>query len=380
MNTRISRILALVFAIAFMTVITAESKAQEGAWEIGPRKLPASGGVSDIIHEALVSTTLADVDMMKGMAPKTAEEWEAWVQERDASSAEGAQALARALSVKVEDDMMGGVAIHRVSPAEIDDRHKNHLFVYIHGGAWVLNGGLAGTAEAVLIAARLRMPVISIDYRMPPGHPAPAAIDDIVAVWKELLKEHSPASMAMGGSSAGGNITLASVHRFRDLQLAFPGALYMGTPCVDIDFIGDSRFINEGIDRHLLAWEGIPLEAGIMYAGDYDLKHPYISPIYGDFKSFPPTYLISGTRDLLLSDAIRAHRELRRAGVEADLHIYEGQSHGDYAIIANAPESAEHYAELNAFLLKHLPGPLVLDSIHATETLKEFEVPKSSLY
>jgi acetyl esterase/lipase len=117
---------------------------------------------------------------------------------------------------------------------------------------------------------------------------------------------------------------------------------------------GDSRFLNEGVDRLLVSWKHIPHDAGAMYAGKFDLKHPYVSPIYGDFSDFPPSYLISGTRDLMLSDTVRVHRKLRRAGVEADLHIYEGQSHGDYIAVWNAPESEEHYAELNAFLLKHL--------------------------
>ena len=161
----------------------------------------------------------------------TDKEWEAWAEEGNVPSAAAARALAEALSVTIEEDKIAGVNVHRVTPSEIDEDHQKHLFVYIHGGAWVRNGGVAGALEAVLIAAHLKMPVISIDYRMPPEHPAPAGIDDVVAVWKELLKKRSPASMTMGGTSGGGNITLASVHRFRDLQLAFPGALYLGTPC-----------------------------------------------------------------------------------------------------------------------------------------------------
>ncbi|MHC4647211.1 MAG: alpha/beta hydrolase, partial [Planctomycetota bacterium] len=87
---------------------------------------------------------------------------------------------------------------------------------------------------------------------------------------------------------------------------------------------------------------------------EFDHKHPYVSPVYGDFENFPPSYLITGTRDLMLSDTVRVHRKLRRAGVEADLHVYEGQSHADYLMVWNAPESDEHFAELNAFLVKHL--------------------------
>jgi len=347
---------------------------QEGVWKIGPRLLPASVDVSEVFRESLLKTPTPDVSAAKGFVLRTDEEWEAWVEEGNVPSAAAARSLAEALSVTIEEDKIAGVNVHRVTPSEIDGDHQKHLFVYIHGGAWVRNGGVAGALEAVLIAAHLKMPVISIDYRMPPEHPAPAGIDDVVAVWKELLKKRSPASMT------GGNIALASVHRFRDLQLAFPGALYLGTPCVDIDLIGDSRFINEGIDRNLVSWEGIPLDAGAMYAGDFDHKHPYVSPIYGDFENFPPTYLISGTRDLLLSDAVRVHRKLRRAGVEADLHIYEGQAHGDYIALWNAPESEEHYAELNAFLLKHLPSPLSAVSPLPAETSKDIEIPKSAGY
>ena len=85
-------------------------------------------------------------------------------------------------------------------------------------------------------------------------------------------------------------------------------------------------------------------------------------------------------RDLLLSDTVRAHRKLRRAGVEADLHIYEGQSHGDYIAMWNAPESAEHYAELNAFLLKHLQNPLVPVLPPSTKKMKDIKIPKSVTY
>jgi acetyl esterase/lipase len=134
---------------------------------------------------------------------------------------------------------------------------------------------------------------------------------------------------------------------------------------------------NEGVDRLLPAWKNVPNDAAAMYAGEFDLKHPYVSPIYGNFSDFPPSYIISGTRDLLLSDAVRSHRALRRAGVEADLHIYEGQSHGDYAVVWNAPESAEHYAELNAFLLKHLPNPIEPD---ASDEGLDIEMPQSITY
>jgi len=374
------QILTAIQILIFALVLVPSALAQEGVWKLGPRTLPASVDVSDVMRETLLKLPTIDVSAAKGLVFRTDEEWEAWAKEGNVPSAAAARALAEALSVTIQEDKIAGVNVHRVTPSAIDEDHQKHLFVYIHGGGWVRNAGIAGTIEPVLIAAHLKMSVVSIDYRMPPKHPAPAATDDVIAVWKELLKERSPASMAMGGTSGGANIMLSSVHRFKDLGLPLPGALYVGTPAVDINMIGDSRFINEGVDRNLLSWKGIPYNAGVMYAGEHDLKHPYVSPVYGDFSGFPPSYFISGTRDLLLSDTVRVHRRLRRAGVEADLHIYEGQSHGDYIALWNAPESAEHYAELNAFLLEHLAMPLTPVSTLPAGVSKEIEIPKSVTY
>ncbi len=84
------------------------------------------------------------------------------------------------------------------------------------------------------------------------------------------------------------------------------------------------------------------------------MKTPLISPVYGEFKGFPPTYLVTGTRDLFLSDTVRVHRKMRVAGVVADLNVYEGISHGDYAAVVDSPELQQVFGELGVFLLKHL--------------------------
>jgi acetyl esterase/lipase len=373
-------ILYLIFTIVLTTIIAKVNNAQDNPWELGPRTLPASVDVSDVFRESLLNTPTPDVSPMLNV-PKTDEEWLALQMERDTKSESVARALAEALNIKVEEDKIGGVNVHWVTPSDIDEDHKNQLFVYIHGGAWYLNSGRAGTIEPVVIASRLKMPVVSIDYRLLPKYPAPAATDDVIAVWKELIKDHSPSSMVMGGTSAGGNITLSSVHRLKDLGLPLPGALYVGTPSVDLNWNGDSHFLNDGADRILLTTlSGQAVVLGVMYAGELGINDPYVSPIYGDFSNFPPTYIISGTRDILLSDAVRVHRALRRTGVEADLHIYEGQAHGDYIFVLNAPESFEHYAELNAFVLKHLQMPKLSDSILTTEKTEDIVIPSSSLH
>lgn len=367
----------LLIALGILSTTEESLHAEKNAWEIEPRKLPPSLGVSEIFRESLANTSTPDIAPAL-VVPKTDADWIALAKERDAKSVVAARALAEATGVRVEEEEIGGVKVFRVSPPEADEFHQKHLFVYIHGGAWFLNGGLAGTIEPVVIAARLKIPVVSIDYRMPPQFPAPAATDDVIAVWKELLKERRAGSMVMGGTSAGGNITLSSIHEFKKLGLPVPAALYIGTPSVDLNMTGDSRFLNEGVDRILLTFRGLGQAAAERYAGKLDLNDPRVSPIYGDFSGFPPSYLISGTRDLVLSDTVRAHRALRRAGVEADLHVYEGQSHGDYIYVINAPESAEHYEELNRFVMQHLSSPLDSDA-ETPEELEQVVIPKSAV-
>ena len=198
------------------------------------------------------------------------------------------------------------------------------------------------------------MPVFSIDYRMPPRHPFPAAIEDVVTVYRHVLGNRPAKSIALGGTSAGGGLTLAAVQRFLELDLDVPGAIYAGTPWADLTKTSDSLFTNEGLDRVLVTYEGLLRGAAELYANGQDLTNPLISPLYGDFRGFPPAYLVTGTRDMLLSDTVRTHRKLRTAGAVADLNVYEGLSLAGYLVVPNSPESQQVYGELNAFLLRHL--------------------------
>jgi acetyl esterase/lipase len=151
-------------------------------------------------------------------------------------------------------------------------------------------------------------------------------------------------------------MTLALVLRARTEKLPLPAAIAPGTPWSDIARVGDTYQTNEWIDNVLVSWDGFLGRAALLYAAGRDLQDPQLSPIYGDFTGFPPTLLTSGTRDLFLSNTVRTHRKLRRAGVTAELHVYEGQSHGAYLRDADIPESREAFAEIAAFFDRHL-GP-----------------------
>lgn len=272
----------------------------------------------------------------------------------DAGKVEAVHALREQLSVSVEGDEIEGINVYHVAPAEIDPRHADHLFVYVHGGAFVLNAGEAGLSEPILIAHRAKMRVLSIDYRMPPKYPTPAGRDDAVTVYQHLLKGRGARSIVFGGTSGGGNLAMATVQRLLELGLDVPGTLYLGTPGADMSKTGDTYYLNAGIDRILLAYDGFVEAASRLYAGGRDLKDPLVSPLYGDFHGFPPTLLVTGTRDLLLSAIARTHIKLRQSGVAADLLVYEGVSHGDYIAVMDSPELLHAFAELNVFLLQHL--------------------------
>jgi len=196
--------------------------------------------------------------------------------------------------------------------------------------------------------------VISVDYRMPPDHPYPAGLDDAMTVWKAAAKMAPPKNMAIFGSSAGGNLTLAMVLRAKRDKLPLPAAIAPGTPMSDLTGAGDSFQTNAMLDNVLVAYGANCDKRAALYTNGRDLKDPMLSPVYGDMHGFPPTILTTGTRDLLLSNTVRVHRKLRQAGVEAVLQVFEGQSHAQYYRDVSAPESKEAFEEIARFFDRHL--------------------------
>ena len=244
----------------------------------------------------------------------------------------------------VERKVIGGVEVGVATPRTL--RHKDRAHLRIHGGGFIFLGGRYVEADAARAASDGGCMAYSVDYRMPPDHPFPTPLDDCVAVYRALLETYEPGKIAVSGASAGGNLSAALALKVRDLGLPLPGAVGMLTPATDLTRAGDTWETNYGFD-YVLAGYGAD-NIGL-YANGYDLKHPYLSPLFGDFsKGFPPTFLQAGTRDRLLSDTVRMHRALLAAGVAADLHVWEAMPHGGFG--ANAPEDAEVRRALQGFI------------------------------
>ena len=249
----------------------------------------------------------------------------------------------------VEELTVGGVTVYDLLPDGVPDDPEAPVYFDIHGGALIMGGGEACRALAKQNAAMVRMHTWSLDYRMPPDHPYPAALDDCMTVYRRLLEMHPPERIVVGGGSAGGNLAAALMLRARDEGLPFPAALVLLTPEADLTESGDSFSTNLGIDC-VLTQSLAGMNA--LYAGDHDLADPYLSPLFGDYTPpFPPTLVQAGTRDLFLSNAVRLHRKMRAAGVDAELHVFEAMPHGGFF---GAPEDGEIGAEVRRFVAKHL--------------------------
>ncbi len=339
--------------VALLTLLGVVAHAAEGDWQIAPRTLAPPQAGSPALRDAVAQTPAPPVMQRKAVQPASTEEWRAMIAQFPNQT--DLETLATQANVTIEAGKIAGVAVYRVAPkGGARPPHASHVFLYVHGGAYVFGGGDAAVPEAAVISAFAGIPSVAVDYRMPPDHPFPAAVDDVVAVYRNLLEDHAPGQIAIGGTSAGGGLSLAAIHKFKALALPVPGAVYLGTPWADLTDTSDSLHTLEGIDRILVTYDGMLAAAAKLYAAGTPLTDPLISPVYGDFTGFPPTYLVTGTRDMLLSDTARVHRKLKTAGVVADLNVYEGLSHAEYAMLVGSPENLQTYGELAQFLAAHL--------------------------
>jgi acetyl esterase/lipase len=285
---------------------------------------------------------------------KTGEEWKVAADAQAASAVQALPAMRERLHVTVKPGTMNGVKIYTVTPDFIPAEHRDKVLIHVHGGCYVFFPGESGTAEAIMMAGLGHFKVISVDYRMPPEAYFPAALDDAMTVYKAALKTVNAKKIGVFGTSAGGALTLEMMLRAKQEGLPMPGAIAPGTPMSDATKTGDSLYTNEMVDNVLVSRDGFCDAATVVYAHGHDLKDPLLSPVYGDMHGFPPAILSTGTRDLLLSNTVRVHRKLREAGVEAQLEVYEGQSHAQYQFNDQAPETKEAFGEITAFFNKYL--------------------------
>ena len=243
-------------------------------------------------------------------------------------------------------DLGEGALLYRASPAGTQGRLAQVGYFDIHGGGFVAGGGEMCRMLAKIRAADYGARVFSVDYRLAPEHPYPAALDDCLAAYHAILEQVEASNLVVGGSSAGGNLAAALLLRARAEGLPLPAALLLLTPATDMTASGDSRTTNRLLDVSLYGGAGSGPAA---YLGNSDPRDPYLSPLFGEFGAdWPPTLLTTGTRDLLLSDTVMMHRRLREAGVDAQLLVTEAGVHVGF--MGSAPEDRYIMDECRKFV------------------------------
>lgn len=278
------------------------------------------------------------------------EAWRAFVAQVESYIAPVSTMRAKPFPAEVSEHALSAATLYEIIPEGLSDADQDKVILHIHGGAFVVGGGISAANTARTIAGTAKLRAFSVDYRMPPDHPFPAGLDDCMEAYRFLLERYDPAKIALEGSSAGANLVAATILRARDEGLPLPGACALHTAGVDLTHSGDTFATNAVID---IVLRTIQPETMLLYAGGTDLADPYVSPVFGDFtKGFPPTILVSGTRDMLLSPTVMMHRALRRAGIDAELHVFEAMPHGGLG--GMSPEDRELQAEIARFIRERL--------------------------
>jgi acetyl esterase/lipase len=265
------------------------------------------------------------------------------------------EAALRRYEPAVEERRLGGVPVLDIKPKGWKDNGK--VLVHAHGGGYTLNSARSRLPGSVLAADATGLRVISIDYTVAPAGKWPQVTDQVLAVFGCLRKEgHRLSDVAVYGESAGGGLVAGAVLKMRDRGQGMPAAVVLWSPWADVTNTGDSAVTLKQADpAHL--YEKHLRSSADAYADPKDQRHPYVSPVYGDYtRGFPPTLIQVGTKEIFLSHGVRLYRAIDGAGGVAVLDVYEGMPHlfQFRPGMADAPESKAALKKMRAFLLQHL--------------------------
>lgn len=216
----------------------------------------------------------------------------------------------------------------------LEREHKRRrVILYCHGGGYTSGGLGFSKVLASKLCRATGMDVLAFDYRLAPEHPFPAAIEDGQAAWDYLMRLGFGArDVILAGDSAGGNLSLVLCLRLREEGRLLPGAILLMSPWTDMTMTGESMLERAEIDPALTPeYIRAVREA---YAGGLDPAQPQLSPLYGDFRGFPPTLIQVGTHEILYSDAERLAERMQAAGVECRLEVWENMWH-DFQMYPN---------------------------------------------
>ena len=254
-----------------------------------------------------------------------------------------------------KDEQIGGVHAYVYTPkAGIFKRNKKRVLINLHGGGF--SGCWPGCAEleSMPVAGIMQVKVVSVDYREGPDHKFPAASEDVASVYRELLKTYKPGNVGIYGCSAGGMLTAMSLVWFQTHGLPTPGAA--GIFCASAgSFGGDATYIAFPLGEGRMPPTHPPSHSRLGYFSNTDPKSPLVSPANSPevLSKFPPTLLITGTRDFALSGTLFTDIQLTKQGVDVELHVWDGLFHG-FFYNTDVPESKDALNVIVKFFDRHL--------------------------
>jgi monoterpene epsilon-lactone hydrolase len=249
----------------------------------------------------------------------------------------------------VTESTIAGVPVRVVTP--LSGEKRGRVLINLHGGGF--NSDSGSLTETIPMANLTGTKVIAVLYRLAPEHPYPAGLDDAIAVYKEVLKTYKPKNIGIYGTSAGAILTAEVTAKIKHLGLPMPGATGVFSGMGDFARAGDSTamYALNGLSGYLAPPKTGPTNNE--YVGSTDPADPILSPVYGDLTGFPPTLFITSGRDLLLSGTTILHRAYLRAGVDAQLVVFEALPHAFWNN-PELPESKEADGLMAKFFDTHL--------------------------
>lgn len=270
----------------------------------------------------------------------------------DAWQARAGEAMKAVYPVNISSATIAGVPVRVVTPLQMPASHASRVLICVHGGGF--NSDSGSLTESIPVANLAQVKVISVLYRLAPEHPFPAAVDDAVTVYKEVLKEYKPGNIGLYGTSAGAILTGEVAVKLKQIGLPLPGALGVFSGMGDFSRVGDSQslYALDGLSGHL----DVPVPGSIHdkeYVGSTELRDPVLSPLFADVHGFPPTLFITSTRDMLLSGTTILQRHFYESGIEAPMVVFEGLPHAFWNDVS-LPESREAHRIMAEFFDSHL--------------------------
>jgi len=267
--------------------------------------------------QAMLARVVSDADVPQSLQQRR-EHTDTW-------QTGAGEASKKLYPANVEETKIAGVPVRVVTPLTIAPEKRDRVLINLHGGGF--NSDSGSLSESIPIASLSGVKVVAVLYRLAPEHPFPAALDDAVAVYKELLKTYKPNHIGIYGTSAGAILTAEVTVKLKQLGLPLPAVtgIFSGTGDLSQPADSNAMYALNGLSGHLnVPKRGV---SDTSYLGTTDPKDPILSPLYADLSGLPPTLFVTSGRDLLLSGTTILHRAYLRAGVDARLVVFEGLPH-----------------------------------------------------